>query len=227
MSNCDETPFCRQDFQGTVRLFPLPNLVLFPGVSQLLHLFEPRYRQLMDEALAGDRLIAMAVLAPGWEPHYEGRPPLYPTACLGRVTTHRREADGRYYLLLRGEARVRVETELPPDKLFREARATLLDDQYPESGAERRPALQQRLLDALRRSLPEAAELREPLELLFRKPMTLGLLADVAAYSLDLEVAEKAALLAEIDVDRRAARLLESLERSSAAAGFPPHFSQN
>lgn len=227
MSNCDETPFCPSDFGGAVRLFPLPNLVLFPGVSQLLHLFEPRYRQMMDEALACDRLIAMAVLAPGWEGDYEGRPRLYPTACLGRVMTHRREADGRYYLLLKGEARVRIESELPPDKLFREARATLLDDIYPEASAAARPALQQRLLDALRRTLPEAPELREPLELLFRKPMTLGLLADVAAYALDLDIEQKVSLLEELDVDRRAAKLLECLGSACGARGFPPDFSQN
>lgn len=228
MSHCDETPFCASDFGGVVRLFPLPNLVLFPGVSQLLHLFEPRYRRMMDEALDGDRLIAMAVLAPGWEADYEGRPPLYPTACLGRVTTHRREPDGRYYLLLRGETRVRIEKELPPDKLFREAKATLLDDEYPDEGVDQRPVVQQQLLDALRRTLPEAAEMREPLELLFRKSTTLGRLVDVASYALDLELEDKIALLGERNVDRRAARLLQCLERSGDdGQNFPPDFSHN
>ena len=66
-----------EHFSGKVRLFPLPNLVLFPHVMQPLHIFEPRYRDLLEDALAGDRLIAMAVLTPGWEKNYEGRPPLY------------------------------------------------------------------------------------------------------------------------------------------------------
>jgi Lon protease-like protein len=67
-----------ENFSGKARLFPLPNLVLFPHVLQPLHVFEPRYRQLLEEALADDRLIAMAVLAPGWESDYEGRPALRP-----------------------------------------------------------------------------------------------------------------------------------------------------
>ena len=69
---------------GVARLFPLPNLVLFPHVLQPLHIFEPRYCDLLEAALADDRLIAMAVLAPGWEKDYEGRPPVHPIACLGR-----------------------------------------------------------------------------------------------------------------------------------------------
>ena len=54
------------DFAGTARLFPLPNLVLFPHVMQPLHIFEPRYRQMTADALAGDRLIAVVLLKPGW-----------------------------------------------------------------------------------------------------------------------------------------------------------------
>ena len=83
MSSFDDLSFAPQEFSGKVRLFPLPNLVLFPHVMQPLHIFEPRYRFLLEDALATDRLIAMALLAPGWENDYEGRPPLYPMACLG------------------------------------------------------------------------------------------------------------------------------------------------
>ena len=53
-------------FCGTARLFPLPNLVLFPSVIQPLHIFEPRYRQMMADALDGDRLLALVLLKPGW-----------------------------------------------------------------------------------------------------------------------------------------------------------------
>src|SRR5947208_17093988 len=94
------------DFSGTARLFPLPNLVLFPQVVQPLHVFEQRYRQMTADALAGDRLIAMALLRPGWEADYDGRPAIHPVACLGRVVADQRLDDGRYNLLLRGLARV-------------------------------------------------------------------------------------------------------------------------
>ena len=67
------------NFMGTVRLFPLPNAVLFPQVMQPLHVFEPRYRQLAEDALAGDRFIAMALLAPGWQSDPAGCPAICAT----------------------------------------------------------------------------------------------------------------------------------------------------
>src|SRR3712207_569670 len=95
-------------FAGIARLFPLPNLVLFPSVIQPLHIFEPRYRQMTADALAGDRLLAIVLLRPGWEEEYEGRPAVYPVACLGHIAAHQRLEDGRSNLLLRGLRRIRI-----------------------------------------------------------------------------------------------------------------------
>src|SRR3954465_8007381 len=97
-------PESLDDFGGTARLFPLPNLVLFPSVVQPLHVFEPRYRQLMVDALAEDRLIAMALLQPGWEDDYHKRPPIYPGVCIGRIFKEEKLEDGRFNLLLQGAA---------------------------------------------------------------------------------------------------------------------------
>ena len=127
---CDDLLFRCEPFSGTARLFPLPNLVLFPHVLQPLHVFEPRYRELVEESLAGDRLIAMALLSPGWESDYDGRPPLYPSACLGRIATYHRFEDGRYNLLLAGLQRIRLVRELEPAKPFREAEAVACEDIY-------------------------------------------------------------------------------------------------
>ena len=88
-----------------MRLFPLPNLVLYPHVMQPLHIFEDRYREMLEDALAGDQLIAMAVLEPGWEDDYESRPPVAQYACLGKVVAHHRLKDGRYNVLLMGVQR--------------------------------------------------------------------------------------------------------------------------
>ncbi len=76
------------NFSGIVRLFPLPNLVLLPGVIQALHIFEPRYRKMMDDALAADQLITMALLKPGWETHQGDNPPIHDVVCIGKVMTH-------------------------------------------------------------------------------------------------------------------------------------------
>ena len=82
-------------------LFPL-GAVLFPGGRMALRIFEPRYVQMLEDALAGDQLIAMALLQPGWESDYEGRPPIFQVTCLGRVVTHARLASGHYNILLQG-----------------------------------------------------------------------------------------------------------------------------
>src|SRR5947209_10191385 len=95
-------------------LFPLPNVVLFPNVFLPLHIFEPRYREMVADALASDRMIGMVLLRPGWErtshdPH--AMPPVYPIGCSGVMTHVERIADGRYNIVLRGVERFRIERE--------------------------------------------------------------------------------------------------------------------
>ncbi len=89
-------------------LFPLPNVVLFPGVFLPLHIFEPRYRAMVADALATDRLIGMVLLRPGWEHEYEGRPPVFGVGCSGLITHCERLDDGRYNIVLRGLDRFRL-----------------------------------------------------------------------------------------------------------------------
>src|SRR5439155_15703175 len=96
----DITPLA--NFTGPARLFPLPNLVFFPQVMQPLHIFEPRYRALTADALAGDRLMALVLLQPDWEKDYDAKPAICPVACLGKIVAEQRLEDGRYNLLLRG-----------------------------------------------------------------------------------------------------------------------------
>src|SRR5437762_3240134 len=115
-----------QAFSGIARLFPLPNVVLFPHMVLPLHIFEPRYRQMTADALAGDKLIAMSLLQPGWESDYEGRPALHPVACLGQIVDHQRLPDGRFHLHLRGLSRIRIVREIDSDRLYRNARVQAL-----------------------------------------------------------------------------------------------------
>ena len=96
---------------ATLPLFPLPNVVLFPNVFLPLHIFEPRYRAMVADALDGDRLIGMVLLRPGWEGDYEGRPPVFPIGCAGLISHHEQLPDGRYNIVLRGLEKFRVERE--------------------------------------------------------------------------------------------------------------------
>lgn len=233
MSTFEESASLLADFSGKARLFPLPNLVLFPHVLQPLHVFEPRYRELLEESLATDRLIAMAVLAPGWESDYEGRPPVFPMACLGRVSTHCRVKGGSYNVLLMGVKRVKLVRELAPRKGFREAQVALCEDFYPAGKAQQ--AQQEELRRALVRVLPLLPEAREQIGQLLAADVPLAMLADMISYMLDIDLDAKQELLCELNVQRRVELLLGHLERAVVAPHpasegpieFPPSFSCN
>ncbi len=235
MSSFDELSFSFEAFGGKARLFPLPNLVLFPYVMQPLHIFEPRYRNLLEDALAGDRLIAMAILAPGWERNYEGRPPLHTMACLGRITACYRLPDGTYNVLLLGLRRVKIVRELTPLRPFREAQVELREDMYPAQRASQRQQLQQALRQGLLRILPTLPEASEQLDQLLDDDVPLGMLSDLISYMLDIGLAEKQVLLDETNVNRRAELLVRHLSAAAtdlqpAGSGslyFPPDFSAN
>src|SRR5690349_5431852 len=101
-------------------IFPLPNVVLFPSVFLPLHIFEPRYREMVADALAADRLIGMVLLRPGWDRDYEGRPAVFPIGCSGVMTHVERLGDGRYNIVLRGLERFRIAEE-NHDRSYRRA----------------------------------------------------------------------------------------------------------
>ena len=114
---------------GTRRLsiFPLPGAILFPGLQLPLHIFEPRYRELVGSALAKDRLIAMIQPQRGGE-----NAPLYEVGCVGRIGDVEALEDGRYNIVLEGEARFRMLRELDVTTAFRQIEAELIDDPEDE-----------------------------------------------------------------------------------------------
>jgi len=217
-------------FTGEARLFPLPNLVLFPHVVQPLHIFEPRYRQLTADALSGDRLIAMALFQPGWEEHPEAPPELHPVACLGRITAHRRLEDGRFIPLLRGLSRLRLREELPTDRLYRIARAELMPDVTAVAVDEIRK-MRRRLRDLIMPRFEGTESEREQLRELFDGEAPLPELCDNLCFHLPLTLARKIELLSEADVTVRVRGLLAALEAFAAAPRlahrWPAQFSEN
>jgi uncharacterized protein len=221
---------------GPVRLFPLPNLVMFPHVVQPLHIFEPRYCDLLEDSLASDKLIAMVLLEPGWEQDYAGRPALAPVACLGKIMAHERLPTGRHNILLRGLRRAAIRRELPPATSFRQAEVDLLDDFYPASSAPRRAKVQRQLVELARKLLPDSDALHEQLDELLASQVSLGMLTDIFAFTLGFPTNVKQRLLTEWNVERRAALLCERLsalaQRMEGSApeptgDFPPKFSLN
>jgi Lon protease-like protein len=122
--------------QIQIPIFPLPDVVLFPHTLLPLHIFEPRYREMIRDCLAGDRRLGLALLQPGWENDYYGRPPVHPIVGAGEIIQHEELDDGRYNILVRGTMRIAITEELPPDKPYRIARARPLPDRYPDEGPE-------------------------------------------------------------------------------------------
>ena len=225
--------FPPDDFVGIVRLFPLPNLVLFPHVAQPLHIFEPRYRQLMADALDGDRLIATALLLPGWEEEYHERPPIHEMVCVGKIRQEEPLEEGRFNLLLQGVSRARVLEEVDSGKLYRLARVELCPDE-PIASPSAEEGLRERLASGVMPFFSAHPSALEQLRGLIASPLALGSLCDIFCFALPLDAESKQQFLDASDVERRILLLLKCLEGKTPPVAqqpprrrFPPEFSPN
>jgi Lon protease-like protein len=215
-------------FDGVTRLFPLPNLVFFPHVVQGLHVFEPRYRQLMADALAGDKLFSLVLLKSGADADDDGPPAIEDVACLGRITEFEKLPDGRYNLRLRGLARARIVEELPSKKLYRTAKVELLPDLAPPD-LESLKALRKKLTDVVLSRFDPTGQAHGQLKDLFAGEMPLGEVCDVLSYALPVPLELKQHLLADPGVEQRVEMLYHALTPKPVPANrvFPPQFSPN
>ena len=197
-------------------IFPLPGVVLFPNVFLPLHIFEPRYREMVADAIAGDRVIGMVLLKAGWKHDYEGRPPVYAIGCSGVITHFERLADGCYNIILRGVERFRI---LEEDDRRRYRRALVEPLGEGPLAADDRAVLrgQRAKLEAL---------LAPTLEQSGADPhgasaMNDADLVNALAQYLDLEPLEKQALLERDGLRSRAESLVELLEMKVLIARTP------
>jgi hypothetical protein len=142
-----------------IPLFPLSNVVLFPRVRTPLHIFEPRYRQMTEQALAGDGRIGMVVVPPEHAAWMAGDPPVYPVGCAGVISAVQRLSDGRFHIALDGVWRFRIveEAARPADRLYRTARVERLPEPYPAGERERVRDLRERIVAVVRRLLLRVA----------------------------------------------------------------------
>jgi uncharacterized protein len=100
-----------QTLPSVIPIFPLEEAMLFPNASRPLHIFEPRYRAMINDALKGDRIIGMVALRPGYEANYEGRPAIYAVGCAGVISEVEELPDGRFNIVLRGFVKFRINSE--------------------------------------------------------------------------------------------------------------------
>jgi Lon protease-like protein len=190
-----------------IPLFPLPNVVLFPYMPLPLHVFEPRYRAMVRDALQGPRLVGMVLLRGDWRSEYGARPPIFTTGTVGQIVHVDELADGRFNIVLRGTREFTIADELPARALYREARVRWREepsDPLPEASREAILTLVHRYLSRVGRTPTSPRALDRD----------VGGIAFVnfLAQHLDLEPVEKQALLEETSTAGRGRRLIEVLE---------------
>jgi ATP-dependent Lon protease len=205
----DPPPGFVYDFAQALKalpVFPLPKTVLFPGAVLPLHIFEPRYRAMIRDCLARHKALAVALIREHTERDVHNHPAIETIAGVGTIVDHVKLADGRYDILVQGQARVRLE-ELPFVPPYRCARATVLYPALSEPSPHDLVAL-------LSSAATFAADIRnrEPsFEFSVPPQSTAGAAADLAAHHLVVDARERQSLLATLDVAERVRRTTQAL----------------
>jgi ATP-dependent Lon protease len=199
-------------------LFPLPNVVLFPGAILPLHIFEPRYRLMTADAVTGNSLIAMALLRAGWERDYYGRPAIEPVVCVGRIVAHERLADGKYNLLLQGQWRAKVtgeETVGELEERYRRADLSPLDESaVMEIDLSRERQQLKDIFDGGGRPISRTCG---HFARLLSGPTPTAAITDLIAFGCISDVPLKQAILGDCDVRHRVGSVVNALHQLQAA----------
>jgi uncharacterized protein len=195
------------DLPKLVALFPLPNAVLFPGVPLPLHVFEPRYREMVRDVDRGpDRLIGMVLLRGEWRKEYYGNPEIFAVGCAGRMVSVEALPDGRYNILLHGVREFTIVGERP-GHAYREAEVEWRA--APQGGVP--SELRTRIHALMQRFLEE----REPTlvnRLLNDSSLSDELLINFLCYALEFSPMEKQALLEAPSLGERGVRLCDVVQ---------------
>jgi Lon protease-like protein len=144
-----------------IPLFPLPEVVLFPNTTRPLLIYEPRYREMVADALATNKIIGMVLLRPGFEKDYEGRPPIYGVGCAGIIDDYKKLPDGRYAILLRGLSTFRIVSE-DQRKPYRLATIEAMPEQLKNEDRGALSTVRERIAKLLYTVLPLGAEPPDP-----------------------------------------------------------------
>jgi Lon protease-like protein len=205
-----------------VPLFPLPNVVLFPCAVLPLHIFEERYKAMTADALVGDRLIAMALLRPGWQRNYYEHPSIEPVVCVGEILSHELLADGTYNFLLRGVIRAKIVEEVGHQR-YRQGQLQPLEQ--TASWADVLAGLRHQMGELLAGGVLAGAPGAMQIQRLLQTSMPTPDIADLLAFTFLDDVGLKQSLLGDTNVERRIERLLAALAQQPPcpAPGASPH----
>ncbi len=190
------------EHRPVVPLFPLADVWLFPGALMPLFIFEPRYRQMIEDSLDGPGRLVLGTVQQGHESEMPGSPPVYATAGLGEIQQHERRSDGCYVILLLGLARVHIE-EQPSERLYRRVSVSPVEEPAVSAGETSR--LRPRLVDAILERSEEMLNLPDN--------VPLANLADLLTLRLSLPHEPMQRIFQESDVVTRCERVLEEHDR--------------
>ena len=201
-----------------IPLFPL-HTVLCPGIVLPLHIFEDRYRAMVRDVLNGERYLAMGFISPDAGADEE-RPAVAAIAGVGEVVMAHELPDGRFNLIVRGRARVRIDRELASDLPYRLVTATVLPDTTAGDADELRDAEQalRALIGQLADAIPDGSE---PLREVVGGAQTPTELADVIASELIPNAALRQQLLETLDVGKRIERIAAEVVAMTARLAAP------
>lgn len=198
----------------TIPLFPLPNAVLFPGVPLPLHIFEPRYRAMVRDAIAGGPgLIGMVLLRGDWRERYHEQPEIFAVGCAGRLVRAEPLADGRFNILLQGLREFQIAGEFG-DAPYRQARVAWREAPIDQLSAERRGELRH-----LTRRFVAAGQPGTPLQMLGDEELADEVFVNLLSFALALQPMERQALLEATAVNARTDRLCEILRFHLSESG--------
>jgi hypothetical protein len=194
----------------TIPIFPLENVVLFPGLKVPLHIFEPRYRQMTQDALDSNRRIGMAVVRPDQIDAIQDQPDLFDVGCVGQIEESNELPGGRFHIVLDGVARFRIESEEPPnaERLYRVAKIQQLTDELREQDKPRVIELRAEVRQLMRQLLAIVAPKR--VELFEQQPIQQfddETFVNTLSQSIDFLAPEKQALLEANGVHERCEKL--------------------
>lgn len=195
-------------------LFPLPSAVLFPRTHMPLHIFEPRYRAMMEDIMQGEQKFGFAQLREGFENDYFGSPPIYRTITAARVLCADRLEDGRWNLIAEGIERCLVLEETQKDP-YRIARVEPLAESIDPRHREECIALARQVAEVAERLATQLNEGRRVLTNLVNIHQHPAVIADVVAAMLVADPYARQSILDEPNVHRRL-RLVDVQVRSLA-----------
>jgi len=202
------------DLPQVIPVFPVDGALLLPRGMLPMNIFEPRYLNMIDDAMAGDRIIGMIQTRPGGE---RTRPALQAVGCAGRITSYAETADGRYLITLTGVCRFRIADELSAPSPYRQVRAAYGEfDVDLDTTAELEESARGGLLDGLKAYLDGRG-----LELDWNqaKDAPLEALINSLSMALPFEISEKQALLEAPTLADRCTALVALMHIGAASSG--------